>query len=114
LKRSDDQRLAERLGIKLKRTGPYPSQGTVWERPWFSYRFYFPTLAVKRGNSIRLRPGASFYGSSFGGYDDGAAWTKALEEYARSIDPRRRPSCLLCKMQHPWVSRCPSLREARR
>jgi hypothetical protein len=106
VKRSDDQRLAQRLGIKLKRSGPHSPEGTVWERPWFSYRFYFPTLAVRRGDSVRMRPGASFYGSSFGGYDDAVAWTKALGEYARAIDPARRPTCLLCKTQHPWASRC--------
>jgi hypothetical protein len=108
MKRSDDQRLAERLGIKLKRSGPHSPEGTVWKRPWFSYRFSFPMLVVQRGSSLRLRPGASFYGSSFGGYDDSVAWTKALEEYARAVDPRQRATCLLCKMQHPWTSRCPA------
>lgn len=91
MKRSDDQRLAERLGIKLqRRTGPHDPNG-AWRVTWFGYSFRFTTLVVARGSTTRCRPGAQWYGTGFGATNDASAWTMALEQYALALMPSKRP-----------------------
>lgn len=93
MKRSVDQRLAERLGIKLiERTGPHqPGNGSLWTKPWFSYRFLFTTLVRATKHTQKTRPGAQFYGTGFGETSDAEAWTRALEQFSTSIRPSARP-----------------------
>jgi hypothetical protein len=91
VKRCDDQRLAERIGIKLtKRTGPHPKDGSTWPGPFYGYHFLFTHLVIATKHTTRCRPGAKFYGSSFGALCDADAWKKALEQYSEAIRPSSR------------------------
>ncbi len=93
MKRTKDQRLAERLGIKLtRREGPFPPGcGSTWAETWYSYQFQFTALVLVRGSTKKTRPGAQFYGTGFGALSNSEAWTRALEQFSRAIRPSERP-----------------------
>jgi len=98
LKRTDDQRLAERLGIKLeRRSAPKSPDGTLYAEPWRSYSFVFTPLMRITKHTKRCRPGVSFYGSSFGATSDAAAWKRALEQFSLAIRPSARAESLLTR-----------------
>lgn len=94
MKRTADERLARRLGIRMTSRKPGLWGSAVLKSPLIAYRFAFEPLVVKRGSTRRCRPGVSFYATSLGAGDDAEAWTKALEEYARAIRPSARPKPL--------------------
>lgn len=85
--RSMHEKLGERLRIKLVRTWNVPG------KPGLSgYSFEFPALMIKgrsrgRHTSKRCYPGAQFYGTTFGSRDWDLAWKRAIQQYARSLEP---------------------------